>query len=146
MHFAVGRYVKQRLIAEVWGRGIAHIKLIGDLPIGSGALEEARVAAGYLAKYEHPLWEQALARAASESGAAGRKPAPVTAEFIEDSRLIGALQTGVAPDFDVYDAATWSAVTPLSERSVADHSRPADFPDFTRGKWKTNPPVRILGV
>jgi hypothetical protein len=51
VHFAVGRYVKQRLIAEVWGRGIAHIKLIGNLPIGSGALEEARVAAGYLAKY-----------------------------------------------------------------------------------------------
>jgi hypothetical protein len=51
VHFAVGRYVKQRLIADVWGRGIAHIKLIGDLPVGSGALEEGRVAAGYLAKY-----------------------------------------------------------------------------------------------
>jgi hypothetical protein len=35
----------------VWERGIIHIKLIGDLPVGSGALEEARVAAGYLAKY-----------------------------------------------------------------------------------------------
>jgi hypothetical protein len=51
VHFAVGRYVKQRLIASVWGRGIVHIKLIGDLPVGSGALEEARVAAGYLCKY-----------------------------------------------------------------------------------------------
>ncbi len=100
---------------------------------------------GYLADYEHPLWKEALARAASES-ASGRKPAPVTAEFLEDSRLIGALQAGVAPDLDVYDAATWSAVTPLSERSVADHSRPSDFPDFTRGRWKTNPPVRIMGV
>ena len=39
VHFAVGRYVGQRLIADVWGRGIAHIKLIGDLPVGSGALE-----------------------------------------------------------------------------------------------------------
>ena len=55
-------------------------------------------------------------------------------------------RAGVAPDFDVYDAATWSAVTALSEKSVADRSRPVDFPDFTRGKWKTNPPVRILGV
>ena len=100
---------------------------------------------GYLAEYEHPLWKQALERAASGSGTGG-KPAPVTAELLEDSRLIRALQAGVAPDFDVYDAATWSAVTPLSERSVADHSRPADFPDFTRGRWKTNPPVRILGV
>ena len=51
VHFAVGRYVRQRLIRDVWGRGIVHIKLIGDLPHGSGALEEARVAAGYLAKY-----------------------------------------------------------------------------------------------
>ena len=63
-----------------------------------------------------------------------------------NSSLIRALQAGVPPDFDVYDAATWSAVTPLSEKSVADRSRPVDFPDFTRGKWRTNPPVRILGV
>ena len=51
VHFAVGRFVRQTLIKEVWGRGIVHGKLIGDLPVGSGALEEARVAAGYLAKY-----------------------------------------------------------------------------------------------
>jgi hypothetical protein len=51
VHFAVGRYVGQRLIRDVWGRGITHIKLIGDLPVGSGALEEARRAASYLAKY-----------------------------------------------------------------------------------------------
>jgi hypothetical protein len=51
VHFAVGRYVRQSLIREVWGRGIVHIKLIGDLPVGSGSLEEARQAAAYLAKY-----------------------------------------------------------------------------------------------
>ena len=100
----------------------------------------------YLAEHEHPLWKQALGSAARESGTSGRKPAPITAEFFEDSRLIRALQAGVPPDFDVYDAATWSVVTPLSEKSVADRSRPVDFPDFTRGKWRTNPPVRILGV
>ena len=50
------------------------------------------------------------------------------------------------PDFDVYDAATWSVVSALSEKSVADRSRPVDFPDFTKGKWKTNRPVRIMGV
>ena len=99
----------------------------------------------YLAEYEHPLWKRALERAAPDSGAGG-KPAPVTAEFLEDSRLIQALRAGVSPDFDVYDAATWSAVTALSEKSVADRGRPVDFPDFTGGKWKTNRPVRILGV
>jgi hypothetical protein len=51
VHFAVGRYVRQSLIRDVWARGIVHIKLIGDLPVGSGALEEARRAASYLAKY-----------------------------------------------------------------------------------------------
>jgi hypothetical protein len=51
VHFAVGRYVGKQLIRDVWGRGITHIKLIGDLPVGSGALEEARRAASYLAKY-----------------------------------------------------------------------------------------------
>jgi hypothetical protein len=51
VHFAVGRYVRERLIRQVWGRGITHIKRIQDLPVGSGAVEEARRAAGYLAKY-----------------------------------------------------------------------------------------------
>ena len=51
VHFAVGRYVRERLIRRVWGRGITHIKRIQDLPVGSGAVEEARRAAGYLAKY-----------------------------------------------------------------------------------------------
>jgi hypothetical protein len=50
-HFAVGRYLKRSLIAKAWGHGFVHIKLLGDLPVGSGALAEARVAAGYLSKY-----------------------------------------------------------------------------------------------
>lgn len=67
MHLAVGRYVRQRLIRDVWERGIVHIKLIGDLPVGSGALEEARIAASYLAKYSRRGFV-----AASSSGFAGR--------------------------------------------------------------------------
>jgi hypothetical protein len=51
VHFGVGRYVPQRLIRDAWGRGIVHIKLLGDLPVGSGALAEARLAAWYLGKY-----------------------------------------------------------------------------------------------
>lgn len=50
-HFAVGRYLKRSAIEEAWGRGFVHIKLLGDLPTGSGKLEEARKAAAYLAKY-----------------------------------------------------------------------------------------------
>jgi len=51
VHFAVGRYVPQPLIRDVWERGHVHIKLLSDLPVGSGALQEARLAAGYLCKY-----------------------------------------------------------------------------------------------
>lgn len=51
LHFAVGKYVPYRLIRSTWGRGIVNIKLLGDLPAGSGRVEEARVAAGYLSKY-----------------------------------------------------------------------------------------------
>lgn len=50
-HFAVGRYMKRSVIERAWGRGFIHIKLIGDLPVGAGALSEARVAATYLSKY-----------------------------------------------------------------------------------------------
>jgi len=64
-------------------------------------------------------------------------------DFIEDYRLIEALRTGRYPDYDVYDAAAWSAVTELSETSVANRSRPVDFPDFTRGAWKTNKPIFV---
>jgi hypothetical protein len=51
VHFAVSRYVGQRLIREVWQRGHVHIKLLSNLPVGSGTLAEARLAAGYLSKY-----------------------------------------------------------------------------------------------
>jgi hypothetical protein len=64
-------------------------------------------------------------------------------DFIEDYRLVQALRRGFTPDFDVYDAATWSAVTWLSEQSVAQCRRSIDFPDFTRGKWKSAAPIEL---
>jgi hypothetical protein len=51
VHFAVGRFILVGTINEAWGRGFVHIKLLGDLPVGSGALGEARLAARYLSKY-----------------------------------------------------------------------------------------------
>ncbi|WP_234946089.1 rolling circle replication-associated protein [Agrococcus sp. Marseille-P2731] len=50
-HFAVGRYIKRSLIEMAWGRGFIDIRLIGDLPVGAGAVSEARIAATYLSKY-----------------------------------------------------------------------------------------------
>ena len=50
-HFAVGRFVPRQLIARAWAHGFVHIKLLDGLPVGSGALAEARLAARYLARY-----------------------------------------------------------------------------------------------
>lgn len=50
-HFGVGGFVPRGLIESAWGRGFIGIKLLGDLPVGSGRLAEARKVAGYLAKY-----------------------------------------------------------------------------------------------
>jgi predicted dehydrogenase len=61
-------------------------------------------------------------------------------DFIMDWRLIDCLRNGLPLDEDVYDAAAWSAVGVLSEQSVAKKSGTINFPDFTRGSWKTNKP------
>ncbi len=50
-HFAVGRFVQRKLIEQSWGHGFVHIKLLDGLPVGSGTLGEARLAARYLARY-----------------------------------------------------------------------------------------------
>jgi hypothetical protein len=57
-------------------------------------------------------------------------------DFIMNYRLIQCMREGLVPDMDVYDAAAWSAPSPLSETSVAQGSAPMKFPDFTRGAWK----------
>jgi hypothetical protein len=50
-HFAVGQYVKQRLLEDIWGHGFVSIKQLSDLPVGSTCRDGARCAAGYLSKY-----------------------------------------------------------------------------------------------
>jgi hypothetical protein len=58
--------------------------------------------------------------------------------------LIKCLREGLPTDMNVYDAATLSAVVGLSVESTARKSRPVDVPDFTRGRWRTNPKLDIL--
>jgi len=65
-------------------------------------------------------------------------------DFLMDWRTIDCLRNGLPLDEDVYDAALWSSISPLSEWSVAHNSNSIDIPDFTRGAWKTNKPVDIL--
>jgi predicted dehydrogenase len=64
-------------------------------------------------------------------------------DFLMDWRLIDCLRNGLPVDMDVYDAASWSVIAPLSEWSVANRSAPIDIPDFTNGAWETNQPHDI---
>ena len=64
-------------------------------------------------------------------------------DFLMDWRTIDCLRNGLPLDIDVYDAAAWSAVAPLSEWSVANNSNTIKVPDFTSGSWKTNQPRRM---
>jgi len=47
---------------------------------------------------------------------------------------------------DVYDGALWTAVTPLSEQSVAQQGKTMKVPDFTSGAWKTNKRGMDIGL
>jgi len=64
-------------------------------------------------------------------------------DFLMDWRTIDCLRNGLPVDMDVYDAAAWSAIAPLSEKSIAKRSSSIDIPDFTSNSWKTNKPVDI---
>jgi predicted dehydrogenase len=90
----------------------------------------------YQEKYDHPLWKSHAADA--ENAGHGGIDYFVLRAFIES------IKNKVAPPIDVYDAAAWSAISPLSEESIAKGSAPIQIPDFTRGKWKTNKPIFAL--
>lgn len=64
-------------------------------------------------------------------------------DFLMDWRTIDCLRNGLPLDEDVYDAALWSVISPLSEWSVANHSKAIEIPDFTRGAWSKNKPVEL---
>jgi predicted dehydrogenase len=64
-------------------------------------------------------------------------------DFMMDWRLIDCLRNGLPLDQNVYDAALWSSIALLSEKSVANRSNSIDVPDFTNGAWKTNTPVEL---
>lgn len=88
-------------------------------------------------EFEHPF-----IRSYQESSTGGGHGG---ADYLELYRLIHCLRNGLPTDMDVYDAAAWSVVSGLTEESVANRSKPVDFPDFTRGLWKTREPLGIIG-
>ena len=95
--------------------------------------EQAR---DYPDAYDHPLWKDIAAQAAG-AGHGGM-------DYMEDYRLIKCLREGLPTDMNVYDAAALSSLVGLTAQSVSGRSRPVDVPDFTRGKWKSMPPLGIV--
>jgi Glycosyl hydrolase 109, C-terminal domain/Oxidoreductase family, NAD-binding Rossmann fold len=87
-------------------------------------------------EFEHPLWKT-LSEAGGDRGHGSM-------DYIEDYRLIQCLREGKPTDMNVYDAAAISSVVELTEISVANKSNSVKFPDFTRGRWKTNPKLEIV--
>ncbi|WP_428819080.1 Gfo/Idh/MocA family protein [Microbulbifer sp. MCCC 1A16149] len=88
-------------------------------------------------KYDHPLWRR-MGKEAERNGGHGGM------DFLMFWRMVYCLRNGQPLDQDVYDAAAWSVVTPLSEASVKDRGNSKDFPDFTRGVWKTATPLGVV--
>ncbi|WP_165734262.1 Gfo/Idh/MocA family protein [Polaribacter sp. 20A6] len=90
----------------------------------------------WLNKYDHPLWKK-YEEQATGAGHGGM-------DFFVLNAFIEAAKENVTPPIDVYDAAAWSAVTPLSEASIENNGEPQDFPDFTRGMWVKRKPYNWI--
>ena len=59
-------------------------------------------------------------------------------------RIVECLQKGLPLDQNVYEGCFWSAVTPLSGKSINEYGMPQEFPYFTRGNWKKTAPLNII--
>lgn len=55
-----------------------------------------------------------------------------------------AVQEGRPMPIDIYDAAAWMVITPLSEQSIARQGAAVEIPDFTNGAWRTRKNTDIV--
>ena len=94
------------------------------------------VADEWLQKYDHPLWKK-YGDHATGAGHGGM-------DFFVLNAFVESAKQNIAPPMDAYDAAAWSAITPLSELSIENNGEPQDFPDFTRGMWVKRKPYNWI--
>ena len=87
-------------------------------------------------KYDHPLYKR-LNSKTKKSGHGGM-------DGIMMYRIVECLKNGLPLDQNVYEGCFWSAVTPLSAKSIDEDGMPQQFPDFTRGMWRTTSPLKII--
>ncbi|MEP7258021.1 MAG: Gfo/Idh/MocA family oxidoreductase [Flavitalea sp.] len=132
-------------------RPYSRIQLVsGTKGIGLKYPEPARYATGHEwlsqeeyqkleEKYTPPIIRKIGASAKQIGGHGGM-------DFLMDWKTIDCLRNGLPLDQNVYDAALWSSVAPLTVWSVANRSTSISVPDFTGGSWKTNKPVDLLMI
>lgn len=91
----------------------------------------------FLDEFDHPVWkaygEEARAHESAHNGS----------DWLELKGWIGSVRRRTEPPVPLADAVTWSAIGPLSEQSAAAGGDKANFPDFSRGKWKSNPKFEL---
>lgn len=86
--------------------------------------------------YDHPLWKK-YSNEAKDAGHGGM-------DFFVVNAFIESAKHKQPTPMDVYDAAAWSAITPLSEQSIELGNETVEFPDFTSGQWMYRKPVFSL--
>lgn len=104
---------------------------------GESPSHEWEPSKSYLEQYDHPLWKRHQDKATG-SGHGGM-------DFFVIHAFIEAIKRKAPVPLDVYDAAAWSVISPLSELSIAGGGTPQFFPDFTRGQCMTRKPAFALG-
>lgn len=87
----------------------------------------------YQDRYDHLMWKryEGVAAGAGHGGM----------DFFVIHAFVEALKADAPMPIDIYDAVAWSAITPLSEKSIPQNFQTLDFPDFTGGLWKTHKPI-----
>ena len=92
----------------------------------------------YKSKYQHPIIKKLKSISQNfKQGHGGM-------DFVMIYRLIKCLNLGIPMDTNIYDGVMWSAISPLSELSVASNSLSIPFPDFTGGIWKNKNKLEIM--
>lgn len=103
---------------------------------GKSPSHKWELAEPYLKEHDHPLWKK-YAEDAAGAGHGGM-------DWFVLNAFIEALKRNEAMPLDVYDHASWAAITCLSEQSIAQGGEPQAFPDFTDGKWMNRKPIFAL--
>ena len=117
------------------GHGGGQIYIEGESP----APHAYEPFAPYMEKYAHPLWTGHAAEARKNGGHGG-------GDYITLFEFIKAVRHKAQTPQDVYDAASWSAIVPLTIQSIKEDNAMMDFPDFTQGKWENREALGIYGI